>query len=109
MKNNLFNLKQIAKAITNIEQFLDAIDYGEFQTNRMMVDAVAKELENIGEAANSVSDKFRLLHPEMPWDKMIDMRNFLVHEYFGIREDIVWDTCKNDLPKLKKQLVEILE
>lgn len=107
MKNNLFNLKEIAKAISIIEQFLGAVDYAEFKTNRMMIDAVTKQLENIGEAANSVSNEFRLLHPEIPWDKMIDMRNFLVHEYFGIREDIVWDTCKKDLPELKRCLERI--
>ena len=109
MKNNLFYLNHIGEAVANIEKFLGDIDYDGFQANTMMVNAVIKELEIIGEAANNIGREFRVLHPEIPWDKMIDMRNFLIHEYFGIRTDVVWDTAKNDLPELKSALKPLLD
>lgn len=109
MKNNLFFLNHIAEAVANIEKFLGNIDYDGFQANKMMVDAVIRELEIIGEAANNIGREFRALHPEIPWDKMIDMRNFLIHEYFGVRTDIAWDTVKKDLPELKSAVEPLLK
>ena len=88
--------------------FLDDVNYDGFQANRMMVDAVIRELEIIGEASNNIGHEFRAMHPEIPWDKMIDMRNFLIHEYFGVRTDITWDTVKNDLPELKAAIKPLL-
>jgi uncharacterized protein with HEPN domain len=108
MKNNLFYFNHIAEAVASIEKFIGDADYNGFQTNKMMVDAVIRELGIIGEAANNIGLEFRALHPEIPWDKMIDMRNFLIHEYFGVRADIVWDTVKNDLPELKQIISKIL-
>ena len=75
----------------------------------MMVDAVVKELEIIGEAANNLSPEFQQAHPEIPFRDIIDMRNFLIHEYFGINTKTVWDTCKNDLPPLKEIIADIIQ
>ena len=74
-----------------------------------MVDAVIKELEIIGEASNNISDDFRYKHSDILWRRMKNMRNFLIHEYFGINRKVVWDTCKNDLPELKKFILDVLE
>ena len=60
----------------------------------MMVDAVFRELEIIGEAARNVSIKFRTEHFSIPWNKIMGMRNYLVHEYFGVSKKIVWETCR---------------
>lgn len=109
MKNNLFYLNHIAEAVECIEKFIGETGYDDFQANMMMVDAVTKELEIIGEAANNIGREFRALHPEIPWDKMIDMRNFLIHEYFGVRTDVVWGTVKNDLPLLKDSFKPLLK
>lgn len=67
----------------------------------MIIDAVVRELEIIGEASNNLSEQFRQAHSEIQWRRMKNMRNFLIHVYFGVNTKVVWDTCKNDLPILK--------
>lgn len=73
----------------------------------MMCDAVTKELEIIGEAASKCSSLFKAKHPKIPWSEVVGMRNRLIHEYFGIDLDVVWTTCQEDLPLLKKALKAI--
>ncbi|MFA4850007.1 MAG: HepT-like ribonuclease domain-containing protein [Methanoregula sp.] len=62
-----------------------------------------------GEAANSISAEFQKAHPEIPWKDLIAMRHLLVHQYFGIDLDEVWNTAKQDLPLLKQKITRILE
>ncbi len=71
----------------------------------MLQDAATHPLEIIGEAAGHVSDEFREMHADIPWHKMIGMRNRLVHEYFRVNYGAIWDTVKDDLP----ELIQLLE
>jgi len=75
----------------------------------MIIDAVVRELEIIDEASNNLSDQFRRQHCSVPWRRMKDMRNFLIHEYFGVNTKVVWDTCKDDLAQLKSFIDKILD
>jgi uncharacterized protein with HEPN domain len=61
-----------------------------------------------GEAANQLSDTMKKNHPEIPWRGIIGMRNVLVHQYFGVDLDEIWDTVSADLPVLKVKIQEIL-
>ena len=70
----------------------------------MTIDAVVRNLEIIGEAANNIPEETTDKYPEIPWREMISMRNKVLHEYFGVDEEILWQTITNDLPPLKKQL-----
>ena len=101
MKNDKTYLAHILEAIESIEDYIKGITFKQFTANKMMIDAVVRELEIIGEASNNLSNKFREQHNNMLWRQIKDMRNFLIHEYFGVNTKIVWDTCKNDLPQLK--------
>ncbi len=109
MKNDTTYLTHILEAIGIIEEYLKEADYEKFVSSRMMVDAVIRELEIIGEASNNLSEEFRKKYSSVLWRKMKDMRNFLIHEYFGVNTKVVWDTCNNDLPTLKKFILEALE
>jgi uncharacterized protein with HEPN domain len=71
-------------------------------------DAVVFPLEIMGEAAGRISDDFREAHPEIPWHKIIGVRNQLIHEYFRINLKTVWDTLKNDLPDLIHRLEPLI-
>jgi uncharacterized protein with HEPN domain len=102
MRNDRTYLTHIKEAIESIEAYLKDTDYNSFASNKMMVDAVVRELEIIGEASNSLSNEFREKYSEILWRRMKNMRNFLIHEYFGVNTKVVWETCKNDVPKLKK-------
>ena len=63
----------------------------------------------IGEAANTVSKETQAGHPEIPWRKMSGLRNRLIHGYFNVNLDIVWDTLRQDLPPLVEQLSRLLD
>ena len=72
-------------------------------------DAIVRKLEIIGEAANNISDKFKARFPDVPWRDIIDMRNRLIHGYFGVDLNIVWQVITKDIPPLHKQIKDILK
>ena len=102
-------LQHIYDAILQIESYVQESDYDSFKNNSMMQFACVKQLEIIGEAANHLSPHLKKLHSEIQWREIIDLRNLLIHEYFGIDTKIVWDIIKTDIVSLKSQIKEILE
>jgi len=108
INKDIVYLKHIRDAILDIEKYLGDNTYSSLEENSMLLDAIVRKLEIIGEATNNLSSNFKNSHPEIVYRDIIDMRNFLIHEYFGISTKIVWDTCKTDLPKLKKSIITIL-
>lgn len=108
MKENEVYLKHILEAIESIEDYLNGLNYESFTRDKKTVDAVVRELEIIGEASNKLSSEFINSHLEIPLRDIVDMRNVLIHEYFGINTKIVWDTCKTDLPNLKEAVKAVL-
>lgn len=108
MKNDFVFLKHMLESILDIEEATSNLGYDDFAANKTILKAVVRDLEIIGEAANKVGVEFRNSHPEIPWRDMIDMRNVLIHEYFGVIPETVWKTCRQNLPPLKKQIESIL-
>ncbi len=84
--------------------YLEAVTWEDFELSELHQDAVMRTLEIIGEAANRVSETKRESLPEIPWMQIIGMRNRLVHEYFRINLEAVWDTVKQDLQELVNTL-----
>ncbi len=78
------------------------------EANRQLTLALVKDIEIIGEAASKVSEETRTKHPAMPWLDIINMRNRLIHAYFDIDLEIVWDTVTKDLPSLIAELEKIV-
>lgn len=85
-------------------QFTDKIKFEDFLANRMVRNAVERNLEIIGEAARCVSKTFRDSLPDIPWRAMIALRNVLTHEYGEIRHERIWLICKEQLALLIQQL-----
>jgi len=108
MKNDTAYLRHILEAIGKIESYLSDATFESFSENDMMVDAVVRELEIIGEAARNLSDELCGKNPDIPWAKIKGMRNVLIHEYFGVDLKIVWDTYKKNLPELKRFVTHLL-
>ena len=77
--------------------------------HRLLQHGLVRCIEVVGEAASRVSDEFRSAHPELPWSKIIGMRNRLVHAYFEIDLDVVWSTTRNELPILMAILEKLLD
>jgi uncharacterized protein with HEPN domain len=88
--------------------FVGEVEHDAFVRNRLVVLAVIKELEIIGEAASKVSIATRDTHAEIPWQDIVGMRNRLIHGYFDIDLERVWDTVTGDVPELVKLLEQAL-
>lgn len=74
----------------------------------MVYYAVVKNIEIIGEAANMLTAEFQISHPETPWKMIKGMRNYIVHEYFQIDSNVVWNVVTQNLPELEAQVTEYL-
>ena len=109
-KDNSIFLKHILEAINNIEDYVKNISSSEdFVNNKIIRDAVLRNFQVIGEAANNLDEEFIASNPEVEWEKVIGMRNFIIHEYFGVDLKIVWDTIKEDIPSFKENIKKLLE
>lgn len=102
-------LKHILENIKEIESYINGITEKEFIKNRMMQNALVRCFEIIGEASRNLPAQFKNKYPQINWREIIGMRDIIVHEYFDVDLAVVWDTIKNDIPILKKQIQEILE
>ena len=108
MNEDIIYLRHILEAIESIAEYLKDFDQEAFIKDKKTIDAVVRELEIIGKAANNLSEEFKNSHSDIPFRDMTDMRNMLLHEYFGVDAKIVWDTCKKDLPPLKEEIKSFL-
>jgi len=95
-------IEDYAKGV-NKEDFLDKDD------NLQMKDAIIRRLEIIGEAVKNIPDDFKKDYPDIPWKQISGMKDVLIHEYFGVSLERVWNTAKEDLPELKEVIVKILK
>ena len=91
-----------------IESSKDVIEE-KFMYDATLQRAYTRSLEIIGEASKCISSDFRKQYCEVDWKGMAGMRDRLIHHYFGVDYDIVWDVVKNEIPKMKNQLQEILK
>jgi len=107
-KSQLY-MQDILDSIERIETYIKGLSFQKFSQNQMVIDAVVRNFEIIGEASKKLPAKIKSLHPEIPWKEMAGMRNKMTHEYFGVDLKIVWKTAKQSLPDLKKSLENIFQ
>ncbi len=107
--DNRQRLRHILDAIAKIETYLQDFDEEKFRQDEKTSAAVTWQLAVIGEAVANLTRDFRAENSQIAWRKISGTRNHLIHGYFSIDFDIVWDTTQNDLPILKEQIEEILE
>ena len=94
----LLYFEDILDSIDKIKRYTKGIDLKSFESNDMIVDAVIRNLEIIGEASNKVPKIIRDKYPSIPWSEMYRMRNRAIHEYFGVDYEIIWSIIKEHLP-----------
>ena len=105
---DLVRLQHMLDSANAILDFINKKTRKHLNSDRMLSNAIIRELEVLGEAANHISEKTQKSFPDLPWKQIIGMRNTLIHAYFDIDFDIVWKTVKNDLPSFHRQLKAIL-
>lgn len=101
-------LEDILECMEKIEQYISGLDFEGFNQNQLIIDAVVRNLEVIGEAARNVPEDVRQIDPKIPWKSMIGLRNILIHEYFGIDEQIVWQIVTVNIRDTKPLIEELL-
>ena len=101
-------LNDILESITDIREFTAGMTKENFYADRKTIKAVVRSLEVIGEAAGKIPQQSRNTYPEVSWLEIIGMRNRLIHEYFGVDLDIVWQTIEEDLESLDKTVKRIV-
>lgn len=97
-------LKDIIESVNDIENFTKGMNFESFSKDKKTVNAVIRSFEVIGEAAKNISPETRKKLKEVPWEKVISMRNKMIHEYFGVDIGIIWKTVQEDLPELKAKI-----
>jgi len=101
-------LNDILEVIEDIKNFTEGISYEELENDKKTLYAVIRCLEVLGEAVKKIPNVIKEKYPEIPWQEIAGMRDKLIHEYFGIDIEIVWDTIKADLPLLKEIVTKII-
>jgi uncharacterized protein with HEPN domain len=104
----LLFLEDILLAMDKIEKYTNNISQEEFKNKDIVIDAVIRNLEVIGEAAKSIPVEAREEYPHIPWKRMIGLRNIMIHDYFGIDLSIVWTIVRTNLPEARKDIENML-
>lgn len=103
-KNDTVFLNHILEALNYIQDYISDQNYETFLRRRIVQDAIVRRLEIVGEAAYNLSENLKEQYPEISWHEIIGMRNRLIHAYFDVALEVVWDIVNHDVPRLKKQI-----
>jgi uncharacterized protein with HEPN domain len=101
-------LTDIQEAIHRISKYTEGMTYPAFLADTKTQDAVIRNIEIIGEATKKLSNKIRKRYPNVPWKNMAGVRDRLIHDYFGVNLDIVWQIGSDELPKVSVAIEKIL-
>lgn len=106
---NIFRLQHVIDCIEKIEIITKDLSYGSYLEDWIKQDAIFRNIEIIGEAIVNIDEELKQKYPDVPWVQAKGMRNFLIHEYFKVDHDAVWNTYHNHLPALKLQITAIIK
>jgi uncharacterized protein with HEPN domain len=106
-RGNLERLADIQEAIKRIEHYTKDLTYQAFLKDTKTQDAVVRNLEIIGEAVKNLSTDFRRKHKNIDWKQIAGFRDRLIHDYFGVNWDILWNVVTEKLPELKEQIEDL--
>ncbi|MGC8972038.1 MAG: DUF86 domain-containing protein [bacterium] len=107
-KEILYFLRRYFNAIGKIERYTKGVTFENFCKNEMLIDAVIRNFEIIGEAVKSIPIEIQMKYPGIEWKEASGFRNVLIHEYFGIDLEAIWDTINNDIPIFKDKILKVL-
>ncbi len=102
-------LNDILESIKKISKYTKSLSYEEFCKDELVKDGVIRNLEIIGEAIKNIPENIKNKLPDVEWRKIAGLRDILIHAYFGVDNEILWDIVKNRIPELKLQINQIIE
>ncbi|MBI2631262.1 DUF86 domain-containing protein [Candidatus Nomurabacteria bacterium] len=106
MDNDKAYILHILDEIENINKFLLSVSFEDFIVDTKTTKAVERSLEIIGEAAKSLSEEFKKNNEQIPWRDVAGLRDKIIHHYFDVDYQTIWDIVKNNLPELKEVLIK---
>ncbi|HUS48748.1 MAG TPA: DUF86 domain-containing protein [Candidatus Paceibacterota bacterium] len=107
MKDDLAFIKHLLDSINAIEEFSKNMNKDKLMSDRLKRSAIVREIEIIGEAVKNISESLKNKHPEIEWKEIVGTRDKMIHHYFGVDLNIVWDIIKINLPDLKIKILRI--
>lgn len=104
----LLYLSEMVSSMEKIERYVDGKSYKEFIKDEQLVDAVERNIEKIGEAAAAIPIEIRNKHPEVPWKTIVGLRNKIIHHYFAVDTEVIYQIATKNIPETKRFIIEIL-
>ena len=108
MKSNSVFLRYILSELEFLEKETRGLDFKAFMDDERLTRACARSLEVIGEAVKNLDEEFTKRRPAIEWKKLAGLRDKIIHQYFGVNWDIVWDVVQTKLPGLKAKIEQLL-
>ena len=108
-RDSVYFFQDIHKACESISKFIYEYGFEDFKQDEKTIFAVIRALEIIGEASKKIPKQIKELFQEINWKEMAQMRDKLIHDYTGVDIDIVYETCKKDIPVLQQRIKKALE
>ena len=96
--------EDILESTKKIEGYIANLTYNDFVKDNKTIDAVVRNLETIGEAAKQIDEETKKKYDDIPWREIVDFRNRIIHGYFVIDYEIIWQIISKDLPDLKQKV-----
>jgi len=100
-------IEDMLEALRKMDGYIGEMEHSAFLRDEKTIDAVVRNLEVLGEAARQMPDDYVMSHSHVPWRKISGLHNRIVHDYFGLDLEIIWQILKNDLPPLKASLEKL--
>ena len=109
LERDRLHLLHMRDAAQSAQEFVHKRERADLDNDRLFQLALVKAVELVGESAYHITDQLKAEHSEIPWRDMIDMRHVLVHNYWRVELDVVWDTVRDDLPFVIDRLQQLIE